>query len=201
MFSPFHIESAKALHAERLSEAQQVARVMDARSVVYVLERVESSGVSVCVGGGWGIDALVGRQTRPHADLDLVVARPDCALVQAALEPLGLVHDTWVEPGLPARVVLCTDRGHQVDLHPVIVDELGNGWQPLGADTWSDYPAEGLGAVGSIGGRQVRCLTPELQLRHHLGYPLDDEDRHDLRILATHFRLAVPPGLLDRDAA
>jgi lincosamide nucleotidyltransferase A/C/D/E len=172
---------------------------MDARSAVKILTCVGSWGVAPWVSGGWGIDALLGTQTRQHADLDLVVARPDCGVIQAALEPLGFVHDTWVEPGLPARIVLCTDSGHQVDLHPVIVDELGNGWQPLGAGAWTEYPAEGLGALGSIDGRQVHCLTPELQLRHHLGYPVDDKDLHDLLILATEFRLAVPPGLLDRD--
>jgi lincosamide nucleotidyltransferase A/C/D/E len=175
--------------------------LMDARSAVRILERLESWGVAVWVDGGWGIDALVGAQTRHHADLDLVVARPDCGAVETALEPLGLVHDTWVEPGLPARIVLRTDSGHQVDLHPVVVDELGNGWQPLGPGAWTDYPAEGLGALGSIDGREVRCITPDLQLRHHLGYPLDDDDRHDLRILARRYRLPIPPGLLDRDGA
>src|SRR6185312_3798125 len=95
---------------------------MDAKSALKILGRLESWGVPAWVDGGWGIDALVGAQTRPHADLDLVVARPDCGLVQAALEPLGLVHDTWVAPGLPARVVLRTDRGRQVDLHPVVMD-------------------------------------------------------------------------------
>lgn len=166
-----------------------------------ILERLEPWGVTAWVDGGWGIDALLGMQTRPHADLDLVVARSDCGLVQAALEPLGLIHDTWVKPGLPARIVLRTDRGHQVDLHPVLVDELGNGWQPLGADAWAEYPAEGLAALGSIAGREVRCLSPELQLRHHLGYPLGDEDRHDLRLLARHCGVAIPPGLADPDAA
>jgi lincosamide nucleotidyltransferase A/C/D/E len=170
---------------------------MDVRSAVKILERVALSGVNVCVGGGWGVDALVGMQTRSHADLDLVVDQRDCVAVHAALESLGLIHDTWVKPGLPARVVLRTDSGHQVDLYPVAVDELGNGWLRLGADAWSDYPAEGLGAVGSIGGRRVRCLTAELQLRRHLGYPLGDDDRHDLLILARHYHLATPPGLLD----
>jgi lincosamide nucleotidyltransferase A/C/D/E len=179
----------------RIAGRVDTAPVMDARSAVYVLDRLAASGIEVWIDGGWGVDALVGMQTRSHADLDLVVAQPDCPLVQSALEPLGLVHDTWAKPGLPARVVLCTDRGHQVDLHPIVLDEVGNGWQPLGPDAWAAYPREGLAAIGSIDGRQLRCLTPELQLRHRLGYPLGDHDRHDLRILATHYELAVPPDL------
>jgi hypothetical protein len=46
-----------------------------------------------------------------------------------------------------------------------------------------------------VGGRQVRCLTPHLQVRHHLGYPLDATDRNDLGLLAARFGVAVPPGI------
>jgi len=46
-----------------------------------------------------------------------------------------------------------------------------------------------------ISRRRRRCVTPELQLRHHLGYPLDEHDRYDLRLLAERFGLGLPPGL------
>jgi hypothetical protein len=32
-------------------------------------------------------------------------------------------------------------------------------------------------------------------LRHQLGYPPRDSDRHDLRLLASRFGLALPPDL------
>jgi hypothetical protein len=70
------------------------------------------------------------------------------------------------------------------------MDVHGNGWQPLGGGAWGSYPAEGLTGTGFVNGRRVRCLTPELQLRHHLGYTPDSHDRHDLRLLAL--RLAAP---------
>jgi len=66
-------------------------------------------------------------------------------------------------------------------------------WQQLGGGAWGEYPAEGLAALGSINGLRVPCLTPELQPRHHLGYRPTDADRHDLRLLAEHYDLAVPP--------
>jgi lincosamide nucleotidyltransferase A/C/D/E len=49
--------------------------------------------------------------------------------------------------------------------------------------------------VGVVGGRPVRCLTPQLQVRHHLGYPLRPTDRHDLGLLAERFGVAVPPAI------
>jgi hypothetical protein len=38
----------------------------------------------------------------------------------------------------------------------------------------------------------VPCITPELQLAHHLGYPLDEDDRDDLALLANRFNLPLP---------
>lgn len=36
---------------------------------------VEDRGITVWLSdGGWGVDALLGEQTRPHNDLDLVVS-------------------------------------------------------------------------------------------------------------------------------
>ncbi|MGH8515394.1 MAG: nucleotidyltransferase domain-containing protein [Gammaproteobacteria bacterium] len=34
--------------------------------------------------GGWGIDALLGAQTRPHKDLDLLIRLEDVAKVASA---------------------------------------------------------------------------------------------------------------------
>jgi hypothetical protein len=39
----------------------------------------------------------------------------------------------------------------------------------------------------------VRCLTPELQVRHHLGYEPDADDHHDMQRLAERFGLDLPP--------
>jgi len=45
----------------------------------------------------------------------------------------------------------------------------------------------------------VRCINANLQVRHHLGYPLTGTDRHDLRLLAERFGVAVPPTVLGDD--
>jgi len=168
---------------------------MTAEDVVMVLDRLAREQITVWVDGGWGIDALVAHQTRAHEDLDLVIAQPELTRARLALRELGFEHDPSVQPGLPARLVLVAPDGRHVDLHPVVFDNRGDGWQPLGDGAYGAYPSDGLSGEGEIAGRRVRCLTPELQLRHHLGYPPDGNDRHDLRLLAQHFDIGLPPDL------
>jgi lincosamide nucleotidyltransferase A/C/D/E len=47
--------------------------MMSSDQVLAVLGELEAAGVDAWIDGGWGIDALLGRQTRQHDDLDLVV--------------------------------------------------------------------------------------------------------------------------------
>lgn len=161
--------------------------------VLKVLDALEGAGVSVWLDGGWGVDALLARQTRPHDDLDAVIDRRDLVGAKSALARLGFEHAAHVEPGLPARLVLRDRGGRQVDLHPVTFDIGGNGHQDLGDGRSGFYPAEGLAAVGEIGGRPVHCITAELQVRHHLGYEPTDRDRRDMQALARRFGLGMPP--------
>jgi lincosamide nucleotidyltransferase A/C/D/E len=169
--------------------------MLDAADVLGILDRLDQAGLVVWLDGGWGVDALLGRPSRPHQDLDLAIARDDRDLAGVALAQVGFRHDPTAVPGLPARLVLVDAQGRRVDLHPVVFDRHGNGWQELGAGAWGEYPAEGLRGVGMVAGRSVRCLTPQLQVRHHLGYPLGATDRHDLGLLAERFGVAVPPGI------
>jgi hypothetical protein len=69
-----------------------------------------------------------------------------------------------------------------VDVHPIAFDD--DAWQDLGDGSRDGYPADGLAGRGHIAGREVRCLIAAMQWRHHLGYPSEDDDRHDLDLLA-----------------
>jgi lincosamide nucleotidyltransferase A/C/D/E len=80
--------------------------MMGPTEVLEVLDRLAVSHLTALLDGGWGVDALIGEQTRRHRDLDLVIARRDCPRAQAALAALGFEHTSEVEPGLPARLVL-----------------------------------------------------------------------------------------------
>jgi lincosamide nucleotidyltransferase A/C/D/E len=171
--------------------------MMDAKDVLVVLRLLEQTHCPVWIDGGWGVDALLGRQTRPHADLDLAVALTDVPL---ATDVLGAVLGYGVtQDELPTRLELRTARDCRIDLHPLVFDEQGNGRQQLQDGSWGLYPAPGLTSSGAIGGQTVRCLSQELQLHFHLGYEPDADDRHDVVALCRHFGLVVPAAYFEPD--
>lgn len=154
--------------------------MMPADEVVSVLDVLEGHGLQVWLDGGWGVDALVGRQTRKHEDLDIAIVLAEAGAVTGLLASLGY---TIYDDEIPTRLDLRDDRDHRVDLHPLTFDESGNGLQQLQDGRFGIYSAEGLTGTGSVGGRPVRCLSRELQLRFHSGYDLDENDRWDVELL------------------
>lgn len=163
---------------------------MDSATVLEAIAALADAGVAFWLDGGWGIDALLGAQHRPHSDLDLVVTLDSVPRVVTALYRLGY---TALDDRLPTRAVLQATDGRQIDLHPVTFDEHGHGWQanarPDGGDC--EYPADGF-TTGSINGVEVPCLAPHVQLAHHIGYKPRTHDFDDVRRMAQRFRLVVP---------
>ncbi len=169
---------------------------MTGADVVEVVRALAAFEPRVWIDGGWGVDALVAEQTRDHTDLDLAVDQRELAAIAQTLAEIGFRHEPLIEPGLPARLVLRDGAGRQIDIHPLVFDDEGNGWQRLSATgrAWDRYPAEHLQATGVIAGRRVRCLSPELQVRFRLGYEWSSRDEHDIVLLADRFRVGpLPP--------
>lgn len=162
---------------------------MSAIDVVEILDGLEgppeapTRGVRVWIEGGWGVDALAGRQTRDHDDLDLDFdsARDGERRAIEALQRLGF---ELIEDERPVRFVMADQRGRKVDLHPLTFDGDGAAVQQGPGGRTFHYPADGF-AVGSIGSRAVSCLSARLQRRFHSGYEPRPIDRHDLDVLAT----------------
>ena len=163
---------------------------MLAADVLEVLGALQRAGLRVWLDGGWGIDALLGEQTRDHEDVDIVVEFDQLDDVLRTVARLGFF---LVEDHLPTRAVLRSPAPSQIDIHPVIFDADGCGWQQRAAPDGTDcpYPASGFGQ-GLLLGTTVPCLTPELQVEHHRGYAPRERDRLDMAALANAFGLALP---------
>jgi lincosamide nucleotidyltransferase A/C/D/E len=153
-----------------------------------LLGLLERDGVQAWVDGGWGVDALLGEQTRAHGDLDLVVAAGEVGTVRRLVYQRGfrVVRD-W----LPTALALQHADGREVDLHPIEPTEDGGGnqIQREGVRHWHYGPP----VEGTIEGRPVRCCSLETQLRAHVGYQPDENDLADLRRLQERFGCDLPP--------
>ncbi len=154
---------------------------MTGSDVVALLNALADAGVTAWLDGGWAVDALLGEQTRPHDDVDLVVDKEHLAAATSLLETEGY---TVLRDDLPSAVAYRHPDGREVDLHPVTRTPDGGGdqAQPDGS-TWHYGPP----TTGSIDGHEVPTGDLDTQLRAHVGYPLRDKDRADLAALRARF--------------
>jgi lincosamide nucleotidyltransferase A/C/D/E len=152
---------------------------MTAAEVVRVVAALEAADCPVWLEGGWGVDALAGRQTRAHRDLDIAIDASQEAVVLTVLAGQGYSVET---DGRPTRVELSAPERGWVDVHPVAFGPDGDGIQsgPDG-ERWV-YPAASL-VSGSVAGRPVGCISAAQQIAWRTGYELRDVDRHDLAVL------------------
>ncbi len=163
--------------------------MMEAHDVVAIADSLDAAGVPFWIDGGWGVDALVGEQTRAHDDLDLVIELGRSDRAMRVLLGLGF---RVMEDERPTRfVVQVGDR--RVDFHTVSFDEEGGGIQVLQDGRTYRYPAEGFRGTGVIDSRTLPCLTPEVQVECHTGYQPDATDFHDMRVLRERLGVDVPP--------
>jgi lincosamide nucleotidyltransferase A/C/D/E len=162
---------------------------MRERDVLWILDAVEGAGVSGVVGGGWGVDALVGRRTRRHHDLDLVLLEfeRDEPRARSALGHLGFrqvlswhASTRW----MPCRSVMDDGAGRCIDLVNLEAAQLASTLsqrRPVGKASDGGRPSI-LGS-GEIGGRRVLCLSAEAQLVLHTRFDLRSHHQRDANLL------------------
>ncbi len=168
-------------------------------------------GVSLWVGGGWGVDALLGEPTRPHKDLDIFVRLEDLATMIRVLIPIGFTlaytweENSWVRYPVPVPMianesadtdvatafVLKDVLGREIDVHVLAFDECGTGVPAWKTDLF--FPASAFTGHGTIAGTPVHCLSARMQMLTHTGYTLQDKDVCDLRLLHECFEVEYLP--------
>ncbi|QSO54154.1 GNAT family N-acetyltransferase [Alicyclobacillus curvatus] len=163
-------------------------RNMPEETVVNLVSQFEAIGVRVWMDGGWAVDALLGQQTRPHGDLDIVVQSQEVRQTRYVLESLGYQDKVDCDTR-PWNFVMADEAGHEIDFHVIEFDEDGNGvYGP--SELGLFYPTDSLTGQGVIGRHPVSCVSPEWLVRFHTGYEFDEQDVHD--VMALHRRFGVP---------
>ncbi len=131
------------------------------------------------------MDALLGYQSRPHRDLDIVIEFDEVPRLRALLEAKGFL-DVPRPDSRPINFVMGDAAGHLIDIHTFTRDRINHPEQGL------DYPVESLNGIGTILGYPVRCIDVANMVNFHTGYPLDENDYHDVRALCERFGLEMP---------
>ncbi|WP_217237633.1 nucleotidyltransferase domain-containing protein [Streptomyces sp. AC555_RSS877] len=161
---------------------------MTADDVLFVLALLRRAKVDVWIGGGWGIDALLGEQTRDHRDLDLMHRQDQEATATAALSAAGFAESLdW----RPIRFVVTAPDGREIDLHPLVFAGDGSAEQASPEpDRPFTYPSSCF-VTGTIKGVPVPCLSAGQQVSFHQGYEPSERDRHDMAQLRRAFGIAT----------
>jgi len=160
--------------------------MMEAGDTCAALDALEAAGIRVVVNGGWGVDALLGEQTRQHDDLDVHVPIDELEGVSNALAGLGY-NECLVREGRLENFVLRAPGDRRVDLHAVRFDDRDGGVYRMPDGTDWIWPPGSFSGTGSIGGGTVECLSVQGQILEHTGYELDDTDRLDVARLRDRF--------------
>jgi lincosamide nucleotidyltransferase A/C/D/E len=173
-----------------------------AEDVISIYQRLLADGIQVWLTGGWGIDALLREQTRPHKDLDVIMLVDDVVRMRELLgrDGYGLKElwseNRWVVDARGAKTatafVLQDSEGREIDAHAMRLDDRGNG-----LPAWEDteglvFERQDLAGEGMIAGFAVRCLAPEMQMLCHAGYELPDKQLRDLELLHERFGVEYP---------
>ena len=119
-----------------------------------LLDLLDSIGMRYWLDGGWGIDALYGKQTRAHIETD------------------------W----LPTRVELYNEKLGYVDLHPFVLHEDGTSKQADLQGGWYEFQPDYF-SEAILEGRMIPCISLKGQKIFHTGYELRAKDIHDLALL------------------
>lgn len=167
--------------------------MITAEDAIYLYQHITTYGVQLWLTGGWGIDALLEEQTRPHKDLDILLLLEDVPRLRTLLEAEGYhLHELWSEnrwvntggDGQTATAFVLQDaQGRQVDAHAIRLDAQGNGIPAWEDDEGRFFKPQDLAGKGMIAGVPVPCISAEMQVVCHIGYLLPAYQQRDLELL------------------
>lgn len=144
-----------------------------------VIKIMEEANITYWVDGGWGVDILAGKQTRPHRDIDIDYDAQCTDQLLEILSGYGYQIDTdWA----PVRVELYSDTYGYLDIHPFVLNEDGTSKQADLEGGWYEFQADYFGS-GSFEGRKIPCISARGQKVFHTGYELREVDKQDLEII------------------
>ncbi len=177
-------------------------KLMTAEKLIKIHNDLKALGVDMILDGGWGVDALLGKETREHKDVDFFIDEKNLETVKKYFASNGY-EPSRTEPSSPWHFLLENDDTI-VDIHVLDIDEDGRGWYGPKENN-AIFTAESLAGEGSIEGVKFRSLTPEYRVEcltkefgviTRTGYNLKDSDYDDIAKLCQQFKIEMPEEYL-----
>ena len=141
---------------------------------------------------------MLGEQTRPHKDLDVIMLLEDVPCLFKLMEGDGYSlkeiwsENLWVTESQGKEIATAFDLrdtdGRELDAHAMVLDERA--WEAEGFI----FQKDDLAGEGVIAGNVVQCLSPESQMLCHTGYELHEAQLRDLDLLHEKFGTVYPDG-------
>ncbi len=176
--------------------------MVHAQDAIGIYASLLANNIQVWLTGGWGIDALLREQTRPHKDLDVLVLLDDVVRMRQLLECDGYcLKELWSENSwavdahgieTPTAFVVQDAEGREVDVHAIRLNDRGDGIPAWVNDEGLVFKSQDLAGEGTIAGVSVHCLSPQMQVVCHTGYDLPSVQLRDLDLLHTRFGVEYP---------
>ena len=177
--------------------------MVNAEDAVSVYEGLVANGIRLWLTGGWGVDALIRTQSRPHKDLDVITLVDDVAVLRDLIGQDGYsLKELWPENRWVVDVrgaetatafVLHDSFGRKIDVHAMHLDDRGIG-HPAWETEGRIFERQDLTGEGMIAGIVVKCISPEMQMSCHTGYDLPAGQVRDLELLHEKFGVEYPGG-------
>ena len=157
---------------------------MTTQDVVEIYLLLTARGINVWIDGGFCVDALVGRATREHSDLDVAVERRDADTLCAVLANEGF--SKLAREDSSAWSFVLSDGRRNVDVHVFAYDASGKNIYGI------EYPFGSLTGTGELDGVKLACVAPEWMFRFKTAYAPTAKDIADVTVLAQRFGFAIP---------
>jgi lincosamide nucleotidyltransferase A/C/D/E len=158
---------------------------MTSDNALHFYNLLKENGITVWIDGGWCVDALIGKQTRCHADLDIAVHRKDNIKLRLLLERKGY-KEIQRDDSSEFMYIMESETGEIVDIHAFEYDENGKNTYGI------EYPFGSLTGTGKINGQEVNCIAPDFMYQFKTWYEPKEKDLHDLHALSEKFGFLLP---------
>src|SRR5207245_10583687 len=88
--------------------------------VIDVYTSLENLGIEIWIDGGWGVDALLSEQTRPHKDLDIAIQQKPVVALREFLHAQSY-REIKLEEVRPWNFVLGEENGSEMAVRVVVL--------------------------------------------------------------------------------